>query len=152
MFDCLAPSHVATQQRRHCCRARAGAQPVQAPAPLSAQEHDGALQSRGEAGGLHSNRALGGTEMDLHGNNKAVKEKEKEPHPEIKWVCETGELTRERVLGGKMRMAGRGWKESLGVCCLQQGSALMSTSRALPFRASLSEQSLHQIIEIGKDH
>lgn len=106
MFDCLAPSHVATQQRRHCCRARAGAQPVQAPAPLSAQEHDGALQSRGEAGGLHSNRALGGTEMDLHGNNKAVKEKEKEPHPEIKWVCETGELTRE----SPWRKDAHGWE------------------------------------------
>lgn len=59
--------------------------------------------------------------MDLHGNNKEVKEKEKKPHPEIKWVCETGELTRERVLGGKMRRAGRGWRESLGVCYLQQG-------------------------------
>lgn len=122
MFGCLARSHVATHQRGHCCRARAVAQPVQAPAPLNAREHDGALQSKGEAGGLHSNRALGGTEMDLHGNNKAVKEKEKKPHPEIKWVCETGELTRERVLGGKMCMAGRRWREHLGVCYPQQGT------------------------------
>lgn len=28
-------------------------------------------KQRGEVGGLHSNRALGDTEMDLHGNNKS---------------------------------------------------------------------------------
>lgn len=52
------------------------------PEPVQALAQAGRLgtcwcpeKQRGEVGGLHSNRALGDTEMDLHGNNKAAKEK-----------------------------------------------------------------------------
>lgn len=52
------------------------------PEPVQAPAQAGRLgtcwcpeKQRGEVGGLHSNRALGDTEMDLHGNNKAAKEK-----------------------------------------------------------------------------
>lgn len=52
------------------------------PKPVQALVQAGRLgtcwcpeKQRGEVGGLHSNRALGDTKMDLHGNNKAAKKK-----------------------------------------------------------------------------
>lgn len=63
-------------KERTAAGAHANPEPVRAPAQA------GRLgmcccpeKQRGEVGGLHSNRALGYTEMDLHGNNKAAKEK-----------------------------------------------------------------------------
>ena len=63
-------------KERAAAEAQANPEPVRAPAQA------GRLgtcwcpeKQRGEVGGLHSNHALGDTEMDLHGNNKAAKEK-----------------------------------------------------------------------------
>lgn len=61
-------------------RPAAGAQANPEPAQAPAQAGGSGMcccpeKQRGEVGGLHSNRALGDTEMDLHGNNKAAKEK-----------------------------------------------------------------------------
>lgn len=53
------------------------------------------------------------TEMGLHGNNKAAKEKRQKPHPEIKWVLEIQEVTGESPRREK-QTAGRGGGQCLG--------------------------------------
>lgn len=123
-LHCLASSKCFTHCRGHCsrgtCKPRASAR--------TRTKADGLgmfwcpEKQRGEAGGLHSNRALGGTEMDLHGNNKAVKEKEKKPYPEIKWVFEIRELTRESLWRKKAR-AWEGGRGTLGICSPLAGDA-----------------------------
>lgn len=60
--------------------------------------------------------------MDLHGNNKAVKEKEKKPYPEIKWVFEIRELTRESLWRKKAR-AWEGGRGTLSICSPLAGDA-----------------------------
>lgn len=73
--------------------------------------------------------------MDLHGNNKAVKEKEKKPYPEIKWVFEIRELTRES-LWRKTRVPGRGQGNTWYLFSFGRGcsdySPLTSQSSSLP--------------------
>jgi len=75
-FNCTASSSITTHQGAPCRRGtcRPGAR-----ASTSTGWSLGNVlvpwKAEGEAGGLHSNHALGDTEMDLHGNNKAAKEK-----------------------------------------------------------------------------